>query len=377
LNVLDDFAATKQQLVERLAGLGTLARAVGADTLAGRLEELVAYVARLLAEQSGRILLENALAEGLAAAGDLGRGLDAHLRAVPLTNEQLAERIALLQRDLEGHAGTLEQRRLRVREEAAAIKTWVRRDLDRFVADALRELPPLLQQASGVDVQQHLGAFLEDAFRRWAQAETEEIAAGLARVAEQTAALMREDALEAGERIGAVLGGRLNAPAIEVDTFAYDMGVFAVLSLGLGVVFANLLLGGILLVAAPALALYTRERTEAQIRRRALEVARVALEQMAARVGPQLDQMVDEFRERLDAWVVAAGEQAHRELIEVLQRVQVERKRGGQDVQSQLEQGRRRSEQLDQIMRQLLELRGSVAARPRGVDAANQTGGQP
>ena len=155
------------------------------------------------------------------------------------------------------------------------------------------------------------------------------------------------------------------------------MGVFAVLSLGLGVVFANLLLGGILLVAAPALALYTRERTEAQIRRRALEVARVALEQMAARVGPQLDQMVDEFRERLDAWVVAAGEQAHRELIEVLQRVQAERKRGGQDVQSQLEQGRRRSEQLDQIMRQLLELRGSVAARPRGVDAANQTGGQP
>ncbi|MGH8310963.1 MAG: dynamin family protein, partial [Steroidobacteraceae bacterium] len=226
------------------------------------LDELVEHLTRLLAEERGRILLDNALGEGLAAGSVLSRGIDARRRAARMSKEQLSRRIELLERDLSGHAETLEKRRLTIREEAAAIKAWARRDLDRFCDDVLRQLPAMLDRASGDDVRQHLGSFLEQSFRDWAIAETREIAASLEQLAERTIALVRDDAHDVGKRVSDAMGGELQTPSIEVDTFAYDVGVFAVLSLGLGVIFANTLLGGLLLVAAPALALWNRDRTE-------------------------------------------------------------------------------------------------------------------
>ncbi|HMJ13923.1 MAG TPA: dynamin family protein, partial [Polyangiaceae bacterium] len=290
--------------------------------LAGRVEEsglpeLSAHLTRFLADERGRIALQNALGEGTRALNVLGRGLDARRRAATMTQGQLAKRLELLERDLHGHADTIEKRRMMIREEAAAIKAWARRDVDRFGDDVLRQLPALLEKASGDDVRQHLGAFLEQAFREWAAAETREIATSLEQLAERTLALVRDDAHDVGKRVSEALGTDLQAPRIEVDTFAQDVGVFAVLSLGVGVLFANAMLGGLLIVAAPALALWNRDRAEVMIRKRALEVAPVALREAAAKVSPKIDEMVDGFAERLEVWVVTAGEELHREIIEV------------------------------------------------------------
>ena len=41
---------------------------------------------------------------------------------------------------------------------------------------------------------------------------------------------------------------------VQIDTFGYDVGIFALFTLGLGVMFANALLGGMLALAAPILA---------------------------------------------------------------------------------------------------------------------------
>jgi hypothetical protein len=35
-------------------------------------------------------------------------------------------------------------------------------------------------------------------------------------------------------------------------------------------------------------------------------------------VGPKLDELIEEFARKLDAWVVSAGEELHREVVEVL-----------------------------------------------------------
>ena len=35
-------------------------------------------------------------------------------------------------------------------------------------------------------------------------------------------------------------------------------------------------------------------------------------------MAPKLDAMIDEFAQKLDAWVVTAGEELHREMLEVL-----------------------------------------------------------
>jgi small GTP-binding protein len=345
---------------------------------ASGLDELRAHLAELLTNERGRILLQNVSSEGLVAAAVLGRGIDARRRAGRMTRRQLTARVQALQEDLAGHRGTIEERRLALREEAGAIKAWARRDLERFCDEMLRALPAMLERVSGDDVKQHLGAFLEESFRTWAQAETEEIASALERLAERTVALLRDDAHDVAERVSETVGRQLVAPTIEVDTFAFDMGVFAVLSLGLGVVFANALLGGALLVAAPALALYGRDRAAAEIRRRAHEAAGVVLRDTAREVGPKLDEMVDDFRAALDAWVVSAGEELHREIIEILTLVHEERRSGQVDAEAESKRCDRAAEQLARITHRLtnVDVRVREPGEVVGGDTVTDAGGR-
>ncbi len=287
--------------------------------------ELVAHLTKFLAEERGRIVLDNALGEGMRAAGILRRGIDARRRAATMSAEELGRRVALLEKDLAGHASTVEERRIVIREQTAAIKARAQRDLDRFCDDVIRQLPAQLESAKGDDIKQHLGAFLEHTFQDWAEAETSEIAASLEGLAEEVMAMVRDDARDVGKRVGDTVGGDVQAPSIEVDTFAYDVGVFAVFTLGLGVVLSNALLGGMLLIAAPALAMWVRDKTEAEVRKRALELAPAALREAASKVGPKMDEMIDDFAGRLEQFVVSAGEELHREVIEVLVHAQKER----------------------------------------------------
>jgi ribosome biogenesis GTPase A len=339
--------------------------ALGGEREGSGLTELTSHLTRFLAEERGRILLENALGEGLSAATVLGRGVDARRRAVAMTAEQLGRRIELLEADLAGHADTIEKRRLDIREEAGAIKAWARRDLDRFCDDVVRQLPGILEQASGDDLKQHLGPFFEHSFRQWAELETREIASALEQLGERMVALVKDDAHDVGKRVSGAMGADLKAPPIEVDRFAYDVGIFAVLSLGMGVLFANALLGGLLLAAAPALALWNRGRTEAEIKKRALELGPVVLREAAAKVGPKIDEMVEEFASRLDEWVVTAGQELHREVIEVLHTVRREREAGAQDREAELARAERDATQLAEVQARLAALGASLS----GADA--------
>ncbi|MFO0570496.1 MAG: dynamin family protein [Polyangiaceae bacterium] len=329
------------------------------------LDELTGHLMRFLAEERGRILLLNALGEGLSAAQVLARGVDARRRAAAMSSEQIARRIELLESDLAGHADTIEKRRFAIREEASAIKAWARRDLDRFCDDVLAQLPQILAQSSGDDLKQHLGPFFEASFRKWAEAETKEIAQALEALAERMVALVKDDAHDVGKRVSGAMGADLKAPPIEVDRFAYDVGIFAVLSLGMGVLFANALLGGLLLAAAPALALWNRGRTEAEIKKRALELGPVVLREAAAKVAPKIDEMVEEFAGRLDEWVVTAGQELHREIIEVLAKVREERQAGQDDREEELRRCDAGATRLGEVTARLEGLR----AVARGVES--------
>ncbi len=338
--------------------------ALGGRVAESGLPSLVEHLTRFLAEERGKILLDNALGEGQGAAGVLRRGIEARRRAATLTLSQLEKRIELLESDLSGHAQTIEERRLMIREEAGAIKAWARRDLDRFCDDVVRQLPGVLEKASGDDLKQHLGPFLEQAFKEWAQAETREIATSLEQLAERMVALVKDDAHDVGKRVGDAMGADLVAPRIEVDTFAYDVGVFAVLSVGMGILFANALLGGILIAAAPALALWNRGRTESEMKKRALELAPAVLREAAAKVGPKIDEMVDEFAGRLDTWVVTAGEELHKEIIEVLRQVRTERQESGVDADAERAACDRDAERLADVESRIGRLRDTVRGRP-------------
>lgn len=323
--------------------------------------ELLRHLTTFLAEERGRILLDNALGEGIEAARMLGKGIDARRRACAMSSEELSRRIAMLEKDLAGQSKTIEERRFGIREEVARIQAWVQRDLERFVADVTRQIPEVVDNAPADELKVHLGPFLERTFTEWAQAETKEIANALEALAERTIALVRDDAHEVAKRVRDALGTDLKTPNVEVDTLGYDVGVVALFAAGLGVmVFANVLLGGVLTLAAPVLAVFVREKIETETKNRAKEMAPIAVQEAAARVGPKLNEMIQEFAQRLDAWVVTAGEELHREVIEVLGAAKAERANTAQSVEAAMAACDAESKALAEVVAELESLRSGV-----------------
>ncbi|HEY4116848.1 MAG TPA: hypothetical protein VGM56_03280, partial [Byssovorax sp.] len=280
----------------------------------------------------------------------------------------LERRIGVLEKDLAGTSRTIEERRAGIREEVSAIKAWVRRDLEHFRDDVIKQLPAVIEQASIDELKGYLGRFLERTLTEWAQAETKEIGLALEALAEKTIALMREDANDTAKRLGDALGGDVRAPNVEVDTFKYDVGVVGLLTVGAGVLFTNPLIGGLLLVAAPVLAVVVRGRVEAETKKRAIELAPNAIRDAAAKIQPKLDQMIDECAARLDAWVVTAGEELHKEVIEVLTTAKRDRSAQQQTTESALAACDAAAAELDAATARIDALRLSLRA-PDGAAA--------
>ncbi|HTJ83898.1 MAG TPA: dynamin family protein, partial [Polyangiaceae bacterium] len=349
-----------------LAGDSALAKDGGKSGM----PELVTHLMAFLGEERGRILLDNALGQALGVAELIGKGIDAKKRAVQMSSEELARRIEILEKDLAGQAKTLEQRRAFIREEVSAIRAWVRRDLDHFAEDVVKQLPALIDNAKPEEIKLHLGPFLERTFVEWAEKETKEIAKALETLAERTIALVREDANDTAKRLSDAFGGDIKAPNVQVDTLGYDVGVVALLTVGLGVFFSNMLLGGALAAAALPLAWYVRGRIEKQTRDKARELAPTAIREAAARLAPKLEEMVNTFADRLDAWVVTAGEELHRELLEILRQAKTDRDAGAAEVASALSSCEAEQTGLGRSTEKLAALRASLGGASLGAAAA-------
>jgi small GTP-binding protein len=306
--------------------------ALGGNRAGSGLDDLVAYLTRFLAEERGRILLDNALGEGLTLAELLSKGIDARRRSIAMKTDEIERRIAALEKDLAGQSGTTEQRRMQIREDVSAIKAAARKDLDRFVDDVVQKLPNVIDAAKPAELKQYLPAFLEDAYKTWAEEETKEIAMQLEQLAEKTVALVREDAHESAKRVAALLGSDARRLDVQIDTIKYDVGVVALMFGGVAIMAVNLMVGGILAIAAPAIfAMFARGRIHEQFKVRAKELAPEVMRETAKKVGPKLDSLIEEFAQKLDAWVVSAGEELHREVVEVLKATKAARDGGQTD----------------------------------------------
>jgi small GTP-binding protein len=305
---------------------------LGGNSGASGVPDLVAHLTRFLAEERGRILLDNALGEGLSASQLLSKGVDARRRAILMKTDEIERRIAALEKDLAGQAGTIEQRRVQIREDIAALKMAARKDLDRFVDDTCHQIGHVIESAKAQDLKQYLPSFLEDAFKQWAEEETKEIAAELERIAEKTVALVREDARDGAQRVAAALGADARRLDVQVDTIKYDVGVVALMFGGVALMAVNLMAGGLLALAGPAIfAMFARGKIHEELKKRANELAPEVIRETAKKVGPRLDSLIDEFAAKLDKWVVSAGEELHREVVEVLRATQEGRAAGQSD----------------------------------------------
>lgn len=335
------------------------------DKALGGFEPLVAYLGKFLAEERGRVVLDNAVTESEHSALLLRKGLEARLRASSMNVEEIDRRIQLLERDLAGQAGTIEQRRMELREEIATIRTTAKKDLEKFAADLTRDIPATIDQAKAEDLKTYLPAFLEDTFRKWAEAETKEVAASLEALAEKTIALVKEDANASGKRLSDLLGsGEVKRLDVKVDTLRYDAGVFALFAVGFGTLFANVLLGGVLLAMAPVVAMAMKGRIEGEYRKRAKEVAPEVIREAASKMGPTLDAMILEVGKKLEDWVVTAGEELHREILEVLRETKREREKSGANEANERTAAESKIGRLETIQKDLANFRASLWSDP-------------
>jgi hypothetical protein len=117
---------------------------------------------------------------------------------------------------------------------------------------------------------------------------------------------------------------------VQIDTIRYDVGVVALMFGGVALMAVNLMAGGILAIAGPAIfAMFARGKIHEEFKRRAQELAPEVMRETARQVAPKLDALVSDFAQKLDTWVVGAGEELHREVVEVLRAARDARGSGG------------------------------------------------
>ena len=303
------------------------------DVAAGRMQPLLQHLQRSLTEDRGRVLLDNMAAEGLRAAAYLKQNLGVKRRAYELSLADLEDRVGKVRSQLNATKESLERVHDKIRSEGEAIKARVRLDLEQFADRFQRAVVSEIDKADANDVKRYLPLFIQDKFKEWAELEGEACADLLERLAEEAISVTNENTRAATAAVAERLGPADARFQVDVDTFRYDVSVYAVGALGTTVfLFVNTLIGGILTLAAPILAIVLHSRLSAEIKDQAKERGPEAIQQAARVMGPHFERLVNDFVRRLSDFVTAAGDKLFRGIGEVLDQTLSERRTAGSEV---------------------------------------------
>jgi small GTP-binding protein len=322
------------------------------------MEPLLQHLRRTLTEDRGRVLLDNAAAEGLRAAQYLKQNLGVRRRALELTLADLEERVARVRAQLAATRESLVQLHDKIRAEGEAVKAQVRNDLESFVERFLRALPEQVDAADASDVKRYLPLFIQDKFKEWAELEGEKCGALLERLAEEVIAVTNENARAAMVAVADSMGPADARLQVDVDTFKYDLSVYAVGALGTTVfLFVNTLVGGLLTLTAPILAILVHSRISAEIKAQAKTNAPPAIRRAAEVMGPHFARLVDELVKRLDDFVTSAGDKLYAGIGEVLDHAIADRRAQGDGVTALAEETEQQIGRLVGVEERLVALR--------------------
>jgi small GTP-binding protein len=282
-----------------------------------------------MAGERGRILLDNAIEDGIRTGGYLRQTLEIQRRAYQMTTEELEGRIRQVKEQLEGNRRQLADYHRRIEEVSSGIKSTIKNDLDIFIAEFLRQIPEQIDQSDPGDLKRYLGNFIQDRFRAWAEEEGEKISKLCEALAEEIIQVTNQNRQEVIASLASQFGTTTAGLPIEVSTLPYDVGVFALMGLGTAVMFVNLLVGGLLTVAAPIVAMVLKGRVSERIREQAKQEAQKAIREAANQIEPKFLAFIDEFSTRLADFVTSAGESLHLGIQEILDRALGDRRERG------------------------------------------------
>jgi gas vesicle protein len=145
---------------------------------------------------------------------------------------------------------------------------------------------------------------------------------------------------------------------------------------GVALMAVNLMAGGLLAIAGPAIfAMFARGKIHEELKKRAKELAPEVMRQTAKKVAPKLDELIEEFVKKLDGWVVSAGEELHREVVEVLRATRDARGAGRNDEEAATTDVEGQAASLAKVTQRIEKLRAGLWAPLDRVRVAEATGG--
>ncbi|HET6151225.1 MAG TPA: hypothetical protein VFH68_27055, partial [Polyangia bacterium] len=302
-------------------------RALAGDREGSGMPALVQHLRTAIDHERRQLLLDHALADATRLSSFVRQSLGMRRRSLALPLPELEERIARAKDRLQHGKKALGMAADTIAAETAALKARVRQDLADFAGELREALPPEIEKVEAADIRRYLSFFVQDTWKAWAEAEGERIAEELERLAEKVIQVANENVREVAHEVSAELGPAETKIDITVDTLKYDVSVFALGALGTTIfLFVNGVVGGLLTVAAPVLAFILRGRVGQEVKNEAKEQAPLAVDRVAALLGPKLDEFIDTFAGRLSDFVAEAGEALARGISEVLDRTLRERR---------------------------------------------------
>jgi hypothetical protein len=322
---------------------------------------------KFLEEDRGRVLLDNALDEGLRTAVTLRRGIDVQKQALLLDHGELEKRLATIEQDLSSTRDSHARREQKIRESLAGIKALVRKECEEFGKRFSASLPAEIESSKADDLKRYLPNFMEERFRNFADRQGLELAKRLERVAEEAIAFVSEEARAKGEKIAEAFPG---APKVDlqVSTLAYDVGVIALGAFGLTVMaVSNIFVGGAMALAAPVLAYVFRERADRDLKKRAIEEAPQAVEKAAGDLATAFEQQIDEFGDKLVDFVKNASEELTQSMAEVVRHAKAAQQRGEGEVGRVREETGMALSRLGIVEQEMGSLRTSLWANGSGA----------
>ncbi|MGE0396035.1 MAG: dynamin family protein [Kofleriaceae bacterium] len=320
--------------------------------------ELIAHLETFLARDRAQMILDNAAADAARTAAYVENNLGVRMRSYDLNLDELEQRITEVRSQLDTSKRKLDELHGRIEAAAESIKAQIGLDLEAFAKTFVQALPGQIDAVDADDVKAYLPQFIEDKFKEWAEIEGAKLAAMLEHLAEEVISITNENVAAAAGALAERLGPDDTQVDITVDSFKYDVGIYAVGALGTTVMlFVNALAGGLLTLAAPILAIVLKSKISGDIKVQAKEKVPGAVLNAAEAMKPHFDRCIDDFAKRLSDFVTNAGNTLYKGISEILDRTMRERKERAGDV-SELKVGTTAQiEQVRATTRALAQLR--------------------
>jgi len=296
--------------------------------------ELMGYLERFLSKDRAQVILDNAAADASRTAAYLENNLGVRMHAYDMDIKELEIRIHQVREQLDTSKRKLDELHSRIDAEAESIKSQIGLDLEAFAKAFVHALPAQIDAVDANDVKAYLPQFIEDKFKEWAELEGAKLAAMLEHLAEEVISITNENVAAAAGALADRLGPQDTEVNITVDSFKYDVGIYAVGALGTTVMlFVNALAGGLLTLAAPILAIVLKSKIAGDIRVQAKERVPAAVLKAAEAMKPHFDKCIADFAQRLSEFVSNAGNTLYKGISEILDRTMSDRREAGNQVE--------------------------------------------